>query len=115
MTAEHIGLGRAGEDLAAEWYRCRGYRVLARNWRCPVGEIDLVLIHDGQIVVAEVKTRRSDAFGIPALAVDARKQQRLRRLAAMWLAEQRIPRRLTVRFDVVAITGAQIDVYEHAF
>ena len=67
------------------------------------------------LVVAEVKARKSDAFGVPALAVTRAKQQRLRRLAAAWLAEHRVGRRLSLRFDVVAITGDQVDVYENAF
>ncbi len=67
------------------------------------------------LVVAEVKARKSAAFGVPALAVTPTKQQRLRRLAAAWLAEHRVGRRVDVRFDVVAITGDTVDVYENAF
>lgn len=114
MVAAHIELGRAGEDLAADWYRARGYLVIDRNWRAPIGEIDLVVRTGRVVVIVEVKTRRTDAFGVPASAVDAPKQQRLRRLAAAWLASHRI-RRVDVRFDVVSITGARVDVYENAF
>jgi putative endonuclease len=89
--------------------------VVARNWRCAIGEIDLVLRRGPLLVIAEVKARRSAAFGVPALAVTAVKQQRLRRLAAAWLADHRAGRRMSVRFDVVAITGDDIDVYENAF
>ena len=115
MVSAHIELGRTGEELAAAWYRGRGYRVLARNWRTSIGELDLVVRKGRTVVVAEVKTRRTDAFGVPALAVDATKQQRIRRLAAAWLADHRIRGRVDVRFDVVAITGDRVDVYEHAF
>jgi putative endonuclease len=63
-----------------------------------------------------VKARKSAAFGVPALAVTPVKQQRLRRLATAWLAEHRVVgRRVDVRFDVVAITGDTVDVYENAF
>jgi putative endonuclease len=115
LSAPHIELGRAGEDLAAEWYRHRGFRILDRNWRSSLGELDLVARSGRIVVMAEVKTRRSDAFGIPALAVNPAKQRRLRRLAAQWLAERGTRERLDVRFDVVAITGSRVDVYERAF
>jgi putative endonuclease len=74
----------------------------------------LVVRRGRLLVVAEVKARRSDAFGIPALAVGPAKQQRLRRLAAAWLGDHRVGR-VDVRFDVVAITGDAVDVYENAF
>jgi putative endonuclease len=115
VVAAHIVFGQHGEDLAAEWYERRGYTVVARNWRCPIGEIDLVLRRGRLLVVAEVKARKSAAFGVPALAVTPVKQQRLRRLAAAWLADHRIGRRVDVRFDVVAITGDVVDVYANAF
>jgi putative endonuclease len=106
--------GRFGEDLAARWYRRRGYDVLARNWRCPAGEIDLVLGAPGLVVVCEVKARAGDGFGGPQAAVDRRKQRRLRRVAAAWLAEHRIGT-VEVRFDVAAVVGGRIDVIEGAF
>ena len=64
-----------------------------RNWRCAIGEIDLIVRRGRTLVVCEVKARKSDAFGVPALAVGAAKQQRLRRLAAAWLADNRVGRR----------------------
>lgn len=106
--------GRHGEDLAATWYERHGYTLVARNWRCPTGEIDLILRRRRQVVVAEVKARRSDAYGPPAAAVGPTKQQRLRRLAAEWLRTTGT-RGVEVRFDVVAITGTDIEVYADAF
>ena len=91
-----------------------GYEVLARNWRCPAGEIDLVVRRGRLVVVCEVKARRTDAFGPAAAAVGPAKQQRLRRLAAAWLAASAC-RGVDVRFDVVAITGDEIDVVTGAF
>jgi len=110
----HLDTGRAGEDLAAAWYARHGYRLLARNWRCPAGEIDLVVGRGRLVVVAEVKARRSDAFGPAAAAVGPDKQRRLRRLAAEWLAGTGV-RGVEVRFDVVAITGDHIEVIAGAF
>jgi uncharacterized protein (TIGR00252 family) len=115
MNAPHIALGTDGEDLAADWYRQHGFTIVDRNWRATFGEIDLVAASGSLLVIAEVKTRRTDAFGSPALAVGPAKQRRLRRLAAAWLAEQGAHRRYDVRFDVVAVVGDTIDVYANAF
>ncbi len=89
--------------------------MVERNWRCELGEIDLVVAQDGLLVVVEVKARATDRFGSPALAVDERKQRRLRRLAAQWLVEHPEHRRNDVRFDVVAVTGARVEVFIAAF
>jgi len=113
-THPNIARGRWGEDVAAAWYARRGYTVLARNWRCPTGEIDLVVRRGRTLVVVEVKARRTDAYGPAASAVGPAKQQRLRRLAAAWLATAGV-RGVDVRFDVVAITGDVVDVVRDAF
>ncbi len=89
--------------------------MLDRNWRGPSGEIDLVVADGAVLVVVEVKARASDRFGSPALAVDARKQRRLRRLALEWLAAHPDQRGRELRFDVVAVTGADVDVIVAAF
>jgi putative endonuclease len=110
----HLDTGRWGEDVAAEWYRRHGYDVVARNWRGPSGEIDLVVARRRFVVIVEVKARRSDAYGPAAAAVGLVKQQRLRRLAAEWLATTGT-RGVEIRFDVVAITGNRIEVIPGAF
>jgi putative endonuclease len=107
-------LGAAGEELVAGWYQTAGYEILARNWRCPEGEIDLVCRLGQTVVVCEVKTRRSLAFGLPAEAVTAAKRRRLRRLAVRWLAEAGVACR-DVRFDVAAVTPGVVEVIEGAF
>ena len=81
-------LGARGEQAVAEWYVARGYRVVARNWRCREGEIDLVVwSRRRDLVFCEVKTRSSTRFGLPAEAVTPAKQQRLRVLATRFLAD----------------------------
>jgi putative endonuclease len=115
VAAAHIEVGRSGEDLAATWYRSHGYDVLDRNWRCSIGELDIVARRGGLLAVVEVKTRRTEAFGVPALAVTRVKQRRLRRLAASWLAEHRIGRRVEVRFDVASVVGDDVTIYQRAF
>jgi putative endonuclease len=94
-------LGKYGEDLAARHFVGAGFTVLARNWRCPVGEIDIVARDGDVLVIAEVKTRRSTAYGTPAEAITRRKLDKLRELALMWLREN--PGAASVRFDVVSV------------
>lgn len=112
MTAARQRLGQHGEEQAARWYRRHGYVVVARNWRCRDGELDLICLREDLVVIAEVKTRRSDAYGHPAEAVTPAKQRRIRRLGAIWLAENPASAHRSVRFDVVAILAGRIDVRE---
>lgn len=112
-------LGRAGEDLVADHYRRAGYDVLARNWRCRAGELDLVVRRGAVVVFCEVKTRRSSAFGTGAEAVTREKRRRLRQLAARFLDES-VVRARELRFDVAAVTwtrggGPDLDLIEGAF
>jgi len=107
-------LGARGEQLAADWYTARGYEVVARNWRCREGEIDLVVRRRGELVFCEVKTRTTDRFGTPAEAVTPQKQRRLRTLAVRFLAEHGGGAG-ELRFDVAAVTGGHVEVIEAAF
>lgn len=94
--------GRAGEDIAARFLQERGLRVLERNFRCPIGEIDIVC-RDGDVVVfVEVKSRATSQFGTPQEAVTRFKRKRLTSLALWYLKEHRLDRR-RARFDVVAV------------
>ncbi|MBH5337233.1 YraN family protein [Streptomyces pactum] len=96
-------LGRYGERLAARTLTEAGMTVLARNWRCRAGEIDILARDGDTLVVCEVKTRRASPFEHPLAAVTTRKTQRLRGLAERWLACQETPPPGGVRIDVVAV------------
>jgi putative endonuclease len=111
-------VGARGEDTAAAWYEANGYEILERNWRRREGEVDLIARRGRTVVFCEVKARSTEAFGSGAEAVVPAKQRRIRRLASRWLAEltPASGRALVdLRFDVVSITGPDVDVIEDAF
>jgi putative endonuclease len=113
-------VGRRGEDLAAKWYEAQGFDVLARNWHCREGELDIVARRARLVVFCEVKARTTDAFGVPAEAVGPLKQAKVRRLAALWFAAQARSnegsgRRGPVRFDVASVLAGEVQVIEGAF
>lgn len=97
-------LGALGEQLAVDHLQSRGLKVLARNWRCRYGELDVIAadMPARALVFVEVKTRTSDHFGGLAQAVNADKVRRLRRLAALWLAQQDA-RWAAIRIDVIGV------------
>ena len=100
-AAMRQALGRYGEAAAARHLEAAGMVVLDRNWRCPAGEIDLVLRDGSTLVVCEVKTRSSDACGTPLEAVTPAKLHRLQRLAAAWRQAHGV--RADTRIDMVGV------------
>jgi putative endonuclease len=96
--------GRTGELLAEQFLRAQGYRIVERNVKTPMGELDLVAEEGEVLVFVEVKARASEAFGGGLGAVDRRKREKLVRLASHYLMQRRWGDRLC-RFDVVVIEG----------
>jgi len=118
MTGEKLSLGKLGEEKALSFLKKKGYRILAQNYRCRVGEIDIIA-KDGKIIAfVEVKTRTSLRYGSPFLAVDLRKQQTIAKVAVSYLKEKRATGRIC-RFDVVGVTlfaeGEEIELIKDAF
>lgn len=102
MTVSRQQLGAAGERWACRWYLAHGYRILATNWRCKAGELDIIAAQHDTVVFCEVKTRTTAKYGSPFEGVTAAKQARIRRLATIWLGCQPSGWN-TVRFDVAGI------------
>lgn len=100
---DRLQLGRIGEQAAVAHLEARGYRILARNFRCALGEIDLIAAQGDVTVFVEVKSRSTDEFGPPFEAITRLKQRRLMRLATFYLkGKSRVDR--PARFDAVSVT-----------
>lgn len=110
-----IARGSKAEDIAAAWLQRRGLRLVERNWRCRLGELDLVLRDGTTLVFAEVRLRSSGRFGGAAASIDRRKQARLAAAAQLYLAGRASS---PCRFDVVVMSdasGADIEWIRNAF
>lgn len=117
MNLFQKNLGQEGEDRAARYLAKQGYRILERNYRTRVGEIDLIVLHQGTVVFVEVKTRTSDAYGAPELAVTPQKQRRMIKAALGYIKHRKF-HQVPCRFDVVAIsatTEKEVELIQNAF
>jgi len=108
MAHERQTFGHRAEDLAARFLRRRGYRILERNYRNPLGEIDIIARDGKTLVFVEVKARRSSRFGGAKAAVGARKQRQIARVA-LWYLKATDQLGARARFDVVAIDGPGLE------
>ena len=120
MLTQRQRAGQRAEQLAAEFLRAQGCEILERNYRRRLGELDLIARERGVLVIAEVRTRASAAFGGAAASVDRRKQQRIVRAALQLLQQRPDLARLPVRFDVLVVGGLadaepRIEWIRHAF
>jgi putative endonuclease len=110
--------GKKGEDLAAAYLAQTGYWIVERNYRCIFGEIDIVAWEGETLVFVEVKSRRTEAFGAPQVAVGSVKQDKISRIALNYLSEKHL-RHHPARFDVVAVkllpAGTTIELIRDAF
>jgi putative endonuclease len=108
VLSKRLALGQRAESLAAGYLEGLGYAIIARNWRRPEGELDLVVGKEGLCVFVEVRSRTGTERGHPLETVDARKRSRVRRAARMYLDEEH-PAAVVFRFDVVGVTFALDD------
>lgn len=113
-----IRTGKQGEEIAVLHLRKLGYRILERNYRCPLGEIDIVAKDGKAIVFVEVKSRKTEEFGEPEQAVGKAKQRKMSLLSLYYLAQNRRSPK-DARFDVVAVkmlpSGTEVKLIRNAF
>lgn len=118
MSKARLILGKSGEEEAVTLLKSNGYRILARNYKTKLGEIDIIAREQDTICFVEVKARQSDKFGLPQEAVSHPKQKHISRAALVFLKENRLLDK-KARFDVVAVTFAQgstqTDLIKNAF
>ena len=107
-------VGSLAEERAVEALQAAGYRIVARNFRCKLGELDVVAYDRGVLVFVEVRSRADARYGHAAEMVTWKKRQQVTRVAGAYLALKR-PRFHQCRFDVVAITGDRIDIVRDAW
>ena len=107
-------IGTCAEERAAVFLQARGMQILARNYRCRQGEIDLIARDGRYLVFVEVKYRRTGQKGDPAEAVDYRKQKKISKVAEYYCWKKRKLNQ-PCRFDVICVLGQEIRHIEHAF
>lgn len=114
----HLLQGREGEQIAVRHLKRLGYHIVCRNYRCPLGEIDIIARYRGVLIFVEVKSRRSGTFGSPKWAITPAKQRKLSQVAWHYLQEHDLTE-TTARFDVITISRLQgspyVEVIENAF
>ncbi len=118
MTKERVALGKLGEDLAKKRLKALGYRILERNYRCPLGEIDLIARDGDVLVFVEIKTRKGQFFGPAKEAVTRRKKKQLSKVALAYMKSKNLWGS-SARFDVVAIEHGdgkgEVEIIRDAF
>jgi len=102
VSKENISLGKTSEEAAVKFLKNQGYRILARNYRCFLGEIDIIAKDKDTFCFIEVKSRSSDRFGLPQEAVSQNKRRRIIQTALVYLKEKNLLER-KARFDVIAL------------
>lgn len=105
---DRIKTGKRGEDLAAAYLEKAGYKIIERNYRCIFGEIDIVAKDGRTLVFVEVKSRRSDRFGIPQESITFRKQRKITQIAMNYIKERGFDQN-EARFDVVSIRMSDVE------
>jgi putative endonuclease len=118
VSKEKIYLGKSGEEKAVELLKEQGYKILARNFRTKLGEIDIIAKDKDTFCFIEVKARRSDRFGFPQEAVLRKKQRQISKAALLYLKENNLLDQ-KARFDVVSIIYSEdktkLDLIKNAF
>lgn len=108
-------VGDCYEVVAEEYLRKSGYRILERNFRCKLGEVDIIAVDGSTLVFVEVKYRKTADYGQPTVAVNYKKQVRISNAASYYIYSHRQYSHYSYRFDVVSIVGGNVTLYQNAF
>ncbi len=114
MNNRRIELGKKGEDISVKFLKKRGYEIIERNYRCSLGEIDIIAEDKNVLCFVEVKTRNTKEYGLPEEAIDGYKQKKLTRVALAYLKQNNIHKRY-LRFDIVCVYPDRIELIKDAF
>ena len=114
MLTQKREYGNEAEDLAAEYLKQNGYKIIARNYACKTGEIDIIAQKGGCLVFAEVKARSTQAFGGPVSAVTPAKQKKVANTAMCFIKEKK-PKFESLMFDIIAILDGKAQHIQNAF
>ena len=118
ISRRHLLIGKQGEEIAVRFLSKQGYHIITRNYRTSLGEIDIIAQEGETLVFIEVKTRAGEGFGAPQAAVDRKKQEKITRVALVYLSQKKEAAR-PCRFDVVAIKsdfkGFRVELIRNAF
>ena len=118
MSKQDLYLGKKGEETAVGLLKDNGYKILLRNYKTKLGEIDIIASDKGTICFIEVKTRQSDRFGLPSEAISASKQRQISKVSLTFLKEKNLLDK-KARFDVVSILYSKnmprLDLIQNAF
>ena len=108
-------IGSYYEVLAEEYLKDKGYKILAQNFRCKLGEVDIIALDKDTLVFVEVKYRASADYGLPTAAVNRQKQMRISNVASYYVYSHKQYTDYNCRFDVISIVGGEITHYQNAF
>jgi len=118
VSKEHLYLGESGEEAACALLKKNGYKILVRNYKNKLGEIDIIAYDGDTICFIEVKSRRTDKFGLPQEAIFAPKQRKISRVALSFLKENNLFKK-KARFDVISVIYSgempRLDLIKNAF
>lgn len=118
MSRDNLDLGVCGESAAVDFLKKQGYKILQRNYRTKLGEIDIIAVDKGTVCFIEVKTRRNVRFGLPQEALNRHKKRQIQKSALVYLKDRHLLDK-KARFDVVAVLSGEnqfkIELIKNAF
>jgi len=114
MSNKRIDLGKKGEDISVKFLKKQGYEIIERNYRCSLGEVDIIAKDKNILCFVEVKARKTEEYGLPQEAIDRYKQKKLARVALTYLKQKKICKQ-DVRFDVVSVYPDGVELIKDAF